>query len=240
MELPTLACRALIVAGMPRGAAEAAARLILWLELEKAEGLAFLERHCAHLAGAGAEPVRIVGETAATLTLDGGGRSALLTGPMALDLATVKARRTGLGVARVSRSPGGEALGGLAQQAAGRGLAGLIAASAGATLAFPAGEEAAARFESTDPWALLSLFPEAAAPPKDGYLLYCAEPHRVPRPPPDWRAGVRHGAEDIGLRRERAVRDGLEVDEALWRRLRSFGDRVLIPTSERSRRGAGE
>jgi len=52
-------------------------------------------------------------------------------------------------------------------------------------------------------------------------------------------AGESHSPADHALRHALALTGGLEIDEALWRRLRAYGDRVLIPNSERSRRDAG-
>jgi len=52
-------------------------------------------------------------------------------------------------------------------------------------------------------------------------------------------AGESHSPADHALRHTLALTEGLEVDEALWHRLRAYGDRVLIPNSERSRQGAG-
>ena len=51
LELPSLIRRALMVAGLPRGCADAAARLVAWAELEQGEALAWLERELPALAG---------------------------------------------------------------------------------------------------------------------------------------------------------------------------------------------
>jgi len=277
LELPSLIRRALMVAGLPRGCADVAARLIAWAELEQGEALAWLERELPALAaqdfgGLAGEPL-----VEGALRLDGKGRSFLMTGPLALDAATAAARRHGIGAALVVDSPGHPPLLALADLAARRELVGAVA------YAGPDGGRAAVTLPSgTQPWrfecagaeasALLIALAVAAAHglPKslDGllalirpltaagdsgccYAVLAADPAQfesagrimaallVEIDQAKIDAGESHSPSDHALRHALALTEGIEIDEALWLRLRAYGDRVLIPNSERSRRGAG-
>jgi LDH2 family malate/lactate/ureidoglycolate dehydrogenase len=273
LELPSLITRALLVAGLPRGCADAAARLIAWAELEQGEALAWLERELPALAaldfgGLAGEPL-----AEGALRLDGKGRSFLMTGPLALDAATAAARRHGIGAALVADSPGQPPLLALADLAARRELVGAVAYAGRGAVTLPSG---------TQPWrfdyagaeadALLAALATAATqglptsldgllallrpPPATGaagwaYAVLVADPSRfesagrimaallVEIDQAKIDAGESHSPADHALRHTLALTEGLEIDEALWRRLRAYGDRVLIPNSERSRQGAG-
>jgi LDH2 family malate/lactate/ureidoglycolate dehydrogenase len=65
---------------------------------------------------------------------------------------------------------------------------------------------------------------------KDGgdVVLVCMATGATPDTPDEGRA-----------RHARATREGIDIDDALWRRLRAYGDRILIPSSDRSRQDAG-
>ena len=147
LELPTLIRRALLVAGVPRGCADAAARLIAWTEVEQGGALAWLDRQLPALivrpaGGLAARPL-----AAGAFRLDGAGRSCLETGPLALDAATAAARQHGIGAALVENSDGHPPLLALADHAARRGLVGLVA------YAGPDGSRAAATVPAgSQPW----------------------------------------------------------------------------------------
>jgi LDH2 family malate/lactate/ureidoglycolate dehydrogenase len=273
LELPSLIRRALMVAGLPRGCADAAARLVAWAELEQGGALAWLERELPSLAGE--EFGGLAGEPLAegALRLDGENRSFLMTGPLALDAATAAARRHGIGAALVVDSTGHPPLLALADLAARRELVGIAAYAGRAAVTLPSG---------TQPWrfdyagaeadALITALAEAAThglptsldgllallhpPPATGdfgccYAVLAADPARfesagrimaallVEIDQAKIDAGESHSPADHALRHTLALTEGLEIDETLWRRLRDYGDRVLIPNSERSRQGAG-
>jgi hypothetical protein len=280
LEMPRLICRALMVAGLPRGCADAAARLIGWAEIEQGGALAWLEGQLPTLAGqsfAGfsAEPL-----ATGAIRLGGKGCSFLVTGPLALDAATAAARRHGIGVTLVVDSVGHPPLLALADLAARRELIG-VAAFAGpggrrAAVTVPAGSQPW-RFEWADGEAstllttlaavataglphqgslddLLALLrppPRATGAAPCAYAVLAADPARfegagrimaalaVEIGQAKIDAGESHSPSDQALRHALALTEGIEIDEALWLRLRSYGDRVLIPNSERSRQAAG-
>jgi LDH2 family malate/lactate/ureidoglycolate dehydrogenase len=280
LELPTLIRRALLVAGLPRGSADAAARLIGWAEIEQGGALAWLERQLPGLAARPAGPLDAEPLAAGAVRLHGRQQSFLLTGPPALDMATVAARRHGIGATLVADCAGHPPLLALADLAARRGLIGVVA------FAGTDGPQAATTLpDGSQPWRfdwsggeagslfaalvaaatgglprvgslddLLALMrPQAAAGGAvDGsYAVLCADPARfdgagrimaamlVEIDQAKVDAGESHSPSDQALRHALALTEGIEVDEALWLRLRAYGDRVLIPNSERSRRGAG-
>jgi LDH2 family malate/lactate/ureidoglycolate dehydrogenase len=280
LELPTLIRRALMVAGLPRGCADAAARLIGWAEIEQGGALAWLERQLPTLAGRPFAGRAVENLATGAIRLDGNGRSFLLTGPLALDAATAAARRHGIGATLVVDSVGYLPLLALADLAARRELIG-VAAFAGpdgrrAAVTVPAGSQPW-RFEWADDEASTLLATLAAAAtgglPRDGslddllallrppplatdtttcsYAVLAADPARfesagrimaalaVEIDQAKIDAGESHSPSDQAVRSALALTEGIEIDEALWLRLRAYGDRVLIPNSERSRQGAG-
>jgi hypothetical protein len=113
-------------AGMPYGAVPAAVRMVQWADVHQSEplglGHAFLGRRRGALACDAAAP-RLTGQGDTVVTIDAAGQSSLLVGPGALDLATVRARRGGIGAAVIANVTDLAWLGGLADHAAGRGLA---------------------------------------------------------------------------------------------------------------------
>lgn len=196
LEYPTLVGRALMIAGMARGASAAAARLVLWRELAHGDGLASLERHLPELERSPRESPRLAIGSGGARLAEAGGASLLLVGPGALDLAVADASRSGRGAIRIQGATGGVFAAGLAPSAAERGMA------------------ASLRCEK----------------PEDGgdVVLVCLA-----------AGGAADILEEGRARRARATSEGIDIDEALWRRLRAYGDRILIPPSERSRRDAG-
>ena len=279
LELPTLIRRALLVAGLPRGCVDAAARLIGWAEIEQGGALAWLERQLPALAARPAGPVEAEPLAAGAVRLAGRQQSFLLTGPPALDMATAAARRQGVGATLVADSAGHPPLLALADLAARRGLIGVVAFAGAdgprAATTLPdgsqpwrfdwSGAEAGGLFAALVaaatgglPWAgsldaLLALMrPPAAGGAADcSYAVLCADPARfdgagrimaamlVEIDQAKVDAGESHSPSDQAVRQALALTEGIAVDAALWLRLRAYGDRVLIPNSERSRQGAG-
>ena len=113
-------------AGLPYGAVPAAVRMVQWADAHhgapEALGHGFLARRRTHLACDVSAP-RLTGTGEPVVTIDGAGQSSLLVGPGALDLATVQARKTGVGAAVITNVSDLAWAGSLASHAAGRGLA---------------------------------------------------------------------------------------------------------------------
>lgn len=108
--------------GFPYGALQSAVRMVQWAEIFHGVGLRFLDRRRRAVHGHDPKAIRIVADGPNGATIDGGGQSALLLGPGALDLATAKAERNGTGVVTVTKLRDHLWLGQLAEQAAKRGL----------------------------------------------------------------------------------------------------------------------
>jgi hypothetical protein len=113
-------------AGLPYGAVPAAVRMVQWADAHhgapEALGHGFLARRRAHLACDASAP-RLTGTGEPVVTIDGAGQSSLLVGPGALDLATVQARKIGVGAAVITNVSDLAWVGSLASHAADRGLA---------------------------------------------------------------------------------------------------------------------
>jgi len=261
LELPTLVRRALLVAGLPRGVVDTAARMVAWAEIERGDGLAFLESHLPEIAGAVRARPMPVRQTARACVLASNGASPLLWAPLVLDLATAAARREAVGMAHVPDGAEAAPLGWVADQAARRGLIALLAGPSGTWAALPVDGaiwrlEHAGRFPASveaelpertqaglAAWLARPIEPKGA--PRRGVCLLCADAAAFGAAAPKaalqvLRSGARvQPPDEAEAQRAAAMRDGVEVDAALWLRLRRFGDRVLVENSERSRQGAG-
>ena len=108
--------------GFPYGALQSAVRMVQWAEIFHGVGLRFLDRQRRAVHGHDPKAIRIVADGPTGAAIDGGGQSALLLGPGALDLATAKADRNGIGVVTVTNLRDHLWLGQLAEQAAKRSL----------------------------------------------------------------------------------------------------------------------
>lgn len=136
-EMGLLCQRVLAASKMAPGCVDAAARMVQWTEVVLGRGLLMLRETLKDLAGDPVAPMPITVQTDSTAIIDGDGLSSLVTGPGALDVASAKARRFGLGAVEVrgSRHPG--FLGCLAEQGAQRGLACLVVSDEETRLAVP-------------------------------------------------------------------------------------------------------
>jgi LDH2 family malate/lactate/ureidoglycolate dehydrogenase len=268
LELPTLIRRTLLVASLPRGAVDVAARMIAWAEIEGQDGLAFLEAHLPDIERGRNSAPRLLQPDGHAARLVADGASPLLYAPLVLDLATAHARRGGIGVVHVVDGMHVPPLGWIVAQASRRGLIAAVSTNIGAIIGLPS-EEGPYRIEPRDPTTAVAIlrlagsssnaFADRSAQGLAGWLtqaaredanasgvaLLCADPAAFgPDAVPAVLAAFNGRAvvvtpADNAARQAAATRDGLEIDDALWLRLRRFGDRILIPNSERSRLGAG-
>jgi LDH2 family malate/lactate/ureidoglycolate dehydrogenase len=253
---------------MPRGAADVAARMIAWAEIEGQNGLAFLESHLPDVERGRNSALRSLRSDGHAARLAADGASPLLYAPLILDLATARARRGGIGIVHVVDGMHMPPLGWIVAQASRRALVSAVATTSGAIIGLPS-EKGPYRIEPSDRTtaaAILCLAGSSSnaladrsaqglagwltqAAPEDGnasgIALLCVDPAAFgPDSAPAILAAF-HGRAavvtpaDTAIRQATATRDGLEIDDALWLRLRRFGDRILIPNSERSRLGAG-
>ena len=110
--------------GFPYGALGGAVRMVQWAEIFHGVGVSFLERRRHRPAPpVDSSVMTLTAETATAAAIDAGGQSALLAGPLALDLATERARTRETGIVSLTGLSDLLWLGQLAEQAAKRGLA---------------------------------------------------------------------------------------------------------------------
>lgn len=231
LELQVWASRALIAAGFPGGAVNQAARLVVLAQTVDEDATAGLVADLPGIA-AGGHGVPELGEGG---HVDGRGLHALAVVPGVLDLAC--AGRAGEAWT-VTQSPGGWVLPGVALLGADRGRAILVVAPDRAMLASP-DRGGIAWAEGRGEGA--TQLAEAALPgltvPRDGFLVIVAD--RA-----DLRAARRAAdrAEDApghGERLARLRREGFTMPRVVWDGLTSWGWKMLVPTSDRSKSQAG-
>ncbi len=235
---------ALRAAGLPSGAVPAAVAMIQWAEIRHGLGVAYFDRRGPGLRlDPGA--MRLTADDA----IDGGGQSSLLVGPALLDIATVAAKTQGR--ASITAVNIGDAgwLGQLTAMAAARGLVAVLGFTAQGSDAddlaalYSAGRTIAALPDGTAiEWDTAIALP-GHAPAADGVTLSCVDPARHPAIGTEILAHA-HGAmvlsrDEVAAKFDHAMRHGLAVDAAAWRRLADSAFAVLAESTERSLRGAG-
>ena len=231
LELQVWAARALIAAGLPGGAVDQAARLVVLAQIVHDGAAAGFVADLPGIA-AGDHGVPELGESGA---IDGKGLHALAVAPGVLDLVCADLTAT---VWRVTGSRGAWVLPGLALQGARRGRAILAVSADRAVLAWH--EEAGVAFaEGAGParTAMLAAAGFHGEVPADGYVVtaadgvdrvaVCAAASRVV-------AAADHAARLTGL-----AERGFDLPRAVWDGITGWGCRMLVPTSDRSKKQAG-
>lgn len=213
-------------AGAPPGLDADAARAVEWLELAGLPGVAAL---VADLDAGLAAPAacRLGAETAAGLVF--AGASALLVGAMIVEwaMASAPARRNLEGLV----SPMGLLPEAEARAAESGGLAVALLRGTGeceAAAGFPAGDGAP------------MLAGDWASPDRSARRLRIASGAAAARLFAETASGLAVPPAGLAQIRRSHLRGGIEMDEALWRRLATHAARIFVPPSAVSRaRGAG-
>lgn len=100
-ELNALIKRAFEGIGYGPGDYEDAAQMVVWLESHGLGGLNELQRGLPYLTKRACTPVTLAYEEASLSVIDGGGNSVLSCGALAVDMAYTKARRFGYGMVQL-------------------------------------------------------------------------------------------------------------------------------------------
>lgn len=231
LELQVWAARALIAAGLPGGAVDQAARLVVLAQIAHEDAAAGF---VADLPGIAARDhgVPELGEGGA---IDGRGLHALAVAPGVLDLVCADPAPF---VWSVSASPGAWVLPGLVLQGAARGRAVLAVAPDRAVMAWDDGDGAtfAEAFAEARPQ-LLAAAGFHVAVPADGYCVTAA----VSIVREDVCAGASRvvTAADHAVHLARLRVQGFTMPRAVWDGITAWGCRMLVPTSDRSKAQAG-
>ncbi len=235
---------ALRAAGLPAGAVPAAIAMIQWAEIRHGLGVAYFDRRAATLAlNAGAMRLR------ADNAIDGGGQSSLLVGPALLDIAIVAAKTQGRATIAADNIGDAGWLGQLCDVAAERGLTAVLSFTALGSDAvdlaqlYSARRTIAALPDGTAiEWNMAVALPDHA-PGTQNVTLTVADPARDA----GFAAHILAAADgatiltrdDVAARYRDAMRHGMDVDAAAWRRLAQRAFTVLAQSTEQSLRGAG-
>lgn len=235
---------ALRAAGMSAGAVHAAVAMIQWGEIRHGLGVAYFDRRGPGLC---LDPGAM--KLSADDSIDGGGQSSLLVGPALLDIATVAAKTQGRATITALNVGDCGWLGQLCAMAAKRGLIAVLSFCAQGSDAEDLAElYSAERTIAALPggtaieWRSAIALP-GHAPARLGVTLSCVDPACHV----DFESEILAAADDatilspddIEAGYRDVMRNGVEVDEAAWRRLADAAFAVLADSTEQSLRGAG-
>jgi hypothetical protein len=230
---------------MPVGALGTGVRLVELVELcDQGAGIALLER-LAHDDSRLSTEVAVLAEQPHVGVCGGGGSTALLCGPPAVDWAAALASKHSPGLVLIRDVVDVELACALAVFGASRATTVVVAAAPAAAhrawCAY-AGADGGAIVEELvpEPWIAEHGAPllNAHAPsPRTPWLLI-GSGQEAERPAAHAVAGVR-GVRELGPLRQRAYAHGVHVNVDTWHELTACADRILVPTSPTSRLGAG-
>jgi len=245
-ELSGLCRRAFQGLGFPDGCHDDAAEMVVWLEQHGLGGIAALQAGLDLIQDGPPATLRRVFDDPGLAVVDAAGGSALHCGALAVDLAHAKARDSGLAVVRILNCHNRELLLGYLPRCARHGM-NLLALwrddpASGAVA------QIASLYAGHDYPMLLryQILDDKRLPAPDHGVTLITSPHfglaRSLHPNPN-AAGLLEllEPEDFRERSRKAWSEGIEIDEAVWSRLKALADRLLVEESEESRRrGAGE
>lgn len=242
---------ALRVAGVPAGAVYAAIRMMQWADFRHGFGVSYFER-CRHEFRRDMSELHLIDDD----TIDAGGLSSLIAGPLLLDRATVEAKKSGRATVKALNVGDCGWLGQLAELATKRGLAAQLSFrsekrdaailgdiySPDRTIIGLPGNGSPWWIESDNAYSDRTMDAELIEP---GVVLTCVDPLRDP----NFFDGVREIAvnrgatvampDEIADNDHVKMRDGWHVDDAEWRSLAEYSFGVLAESTEQSLRSAG-
>jgi len=221
---------------------EDAANMILWLEKHGLNGLGELDRALDFIDVDRDKPLStVVYEDSTSAIIDSNGRSALNCIAASVDLAHAKALEVGIATVTVHNCHNRMFILKALTDCGRRGIS--IAAywqnGSDTVTEHTAAIKAGARYPSYSE-ATTSLTP--SEDDKQALTIVCSS--RVDLTTSLQRSeGNRNAryisAEQVAQNKEYSVDHGIEIDEALWARINSIGEGVLVENSEQSRQGAG-
>lgn len=245
-ELTGLCRRAFEGLGFPTGDHEDAADMVVWLEQHGLHGVDALRRGLDYLAVGEDGRLTRAFEDSSIAVIDAAGKSILVCGSVAADLAYTKAKRKGLAVVKVQNCFNRKLMLGYLARCARRGMS---------MMAFwrdaedPVVVEQVVSIRAYEEYPTLLLY---QIDDRDDNLTrnrsvtLLASPHfamlQSLHPDPEEATLLESlGPEDFEKQSKRVWTEGLEVDDELWARLKELSNRTLVEETEQSRRrGAGE
>ncbi|MFW3613911.1 Ldh family oxidoreductase [Billgrantia antri] len=242
-ELQGLCRKAFGGIGFDEGDAADAADMVAWMQCHGFNGVDQLNRGLDFLLAEDPEAQpRMIYQDGDLAVLDGQGQSVLRSISLATELGYAKARARGLSVVKIRRCHNRQLIMGYLARLAGRG----INITAFWRNAQEPLTEQVVGFRAGHATPEVRVYSVREVPeenePNDGITLVMA--NHVELLPSlgadhDLDLLARHSESELLACRQRALQDGIEVEEAIWERLKTLAQRLLVEASEASRGGAG-
>lgn len=245
-ELTGLCRRAFEGLGFHAGDHDDAADMVVWLQQHGLGGVEALRKGMDYLARNDRSAMSRPFEDTSLAVIDGASNSVLVCGSLAADLAYAKARRKGLAVVKMQNVYNRILMLGCLARCARRGMN---------LLAFwrnsedPTVVEQVVSIRAYEDFPTLLLY-EVEDPDdnltRNRSVTLVASPHfamlQSLHPNPDEATLLQVlGPEDFERQSRRVVEEGMEVEDAVWHRLKELSALTLVESTEASRqRGAGE
>ncbi|GAB2729090.1 DUF3726 domain-containing protein [Halomonas garicola] len=244
-ELQGLCRKAFLGMGFADGDASDAADMVAWMQLHELDGLDALNRGLDYLLAEQHEEERaplILYADDDLAVLDSQGHSVLRSSSLALELGFAKTRARGLAVIKIRRCHNRQLIMGYLARIAGRGM--------NVTAFWRNGQrpliEQAVGFRAGSTVPEIRVYAVNQVPeenePNDGVTLVFAN-HVELLPAMRTTYGYEllacHEESALLASRERAMLDGISIDDAVWAKLKHQAARMLVESTDASRSGAG-
>ncbi|KPP99391.1 DUF3726 domain-containing protein [Marinobacter sp. HL-58] len=242
-ELQGMGRKAFIGIGFEEGDAIDAAEMVAWMEAHGLGGAAALKKGLDYLLREDPnEPPTLVYQDADFSVLDAHNHSILGNASLALELGYARARARGLSITKIRHCHNRVLVIGYLSRLARRGMN---------VTAFWRNShepliEQVVGFRAGHPVPEICIYSLEDIPDdtekNDGITLIMANHvDLLPSLRSDYALTnlMRQTEEDLELQRDRALVEGLEVDDQLWKTMKSLADRLLVEATEASRGGAG-
>jgi LDH2 family malate/lactate/ureidoglycolate dehydrogenase len=242
-ELQGLSRKAFLALGFSDGHADDAADMVAWMESFDLHGLEALNNGLVHLIEEDPDALpHILYQDGDLAVVDGKDLSVLRSSNLALELAFAKARARGLSVIKIRRCRQRQLIMGYLARLAGRGM---NVTAFWRNAQKPLTEQVIGfRANSTVPSIRVysvEEVPEENEPNNGITVIMANHVDLLPTMRSDYRYDLlaKHEESDLVAVRERAIANGIEVDPALWERLKVLAQKTLVEASDASRLGAG-
>lgn len=242
-ELQGLCRKAFIGMGFEEGDAADAADMVAWMQCFGLGGLAALNRGLDFLLTDDPDELpSVLYQDGDLAVVDGHGQSVLRSSTLALELGFAKARARGLSVIKIRHCHNRQLIMGYLARLAGRGM---NVTAFWRNAEHPPTEQVIG-FQANSSVPEIRVYAVQEVPeehePNDGITLVMANHvDLLPAMRSDYRYDLlaRHNESDLLACRHQSLAEGIEVDEAVWERLKHLATRMLVEATEASREGAG-
>lgn len=242
-ELQGMGRKAFIGIGFDEGDAIDAAEMVAWMEVHGLGGVAALKKGLDYLTTENlTETPTLIYQDADFSVLDAHNHSILGNASLALELGYARARSRGLSITKIRHCHNRVLVIGYLSRLARRGMN----VTAFWRNAHEPLIEQVVGFKAGHPVPEICAYSLEDAPDdtekNDGItLIMTNHVDLLPslRSDYDLTNLMRQTEEDLECQRDRALVDGLDVDDQLWQTLKSLADRLLVEATDASRRGAG-